>query len=159
MSELKPGDEAPTFSLPSTDGGEIDLQAFIGKKYVVLFFYPKDSTPGCTREACGFRDVSEQLEDANAVVLGVSRDSMTSHQRFVEKQALNFPLLSDSDSEVCKAYGVYQLKKNYGREYWGIDRSTFLVDKAGKIVQIWRHVKVDGHIDKVLTALNNAQTA
>ncbi len=153
MTQLKPGDDAPSFSLCKGKGETIELEFFKGKKNVVLYFYPKDSTPGCTTEACDFRDAAEGLDQVGTVVLGVSRDSLKSHQGFSEKQQLNFPLLSDPDAEVCTAYGVYQLKKNYGREYMGIVRSTFIINKAGKIVCAMYGVKVKGHVDAILTIL------
>ncbi len=151
--ELKTGDEAPTFVLPSDRGEDVDLQSFRGKKNVVLYFYPKDSTPGCTTEACNFRDAVFEFNKVDTVVLGVSRDSVASHQRFVEKQGLNFPLLSDADGKVCEAYGVYRLKKNYGREYMGILRSTFIIGKDGRIKHAIYGVKVKGHADGVLFAV------
>ncbi len=153
MPELKPGDRAPSFVLSAGSGETITLKAFEGKKNVVLYFYPKDSTPGCTTEACDFRDAIEGLNQSDTVVFGVSRDSLKSHQRFSEKQQLNFPLLSDPEAEVCTAYGVYQLKKNYGREYMGIVRSTFIIDKTGKIVEAMYGVRVKGHVDAVLARL------
>ncbi len=153
MTQLKAGDEAPSFSLCAGSGETIELKSFQGKKNVVLYFYPKDSTPGCTTEACDFRDAVRGLNQADTVVLGVSRDSVKSHERFAEKQQLNFPLLSDPEAEVCTAYGVYQLKKNYGREYMGIVRSTFIIDKAGKVACAIYGVKVKGHVDAVLGTL------
>lgn len=153
MNQLKAGDEAPSFSLSADNGETIDLKSFKGKKNVVLYFYPKDSTPGCTTEACDFRDAVEGLNQADTVVLGVSRDSLKSHKRFSEKQQLNFPLLSDPEADICTAYGVYQLKKNYGREYMGIVRSTFIIDKTGKIACAMYGVKVKGHVDAVLATL------
>ncbi|MFQ5587620.1 MAG: thioredoxin-dependent thiol peroxidase [Nitrospiria bacterium] len=150
---LKPGDDAPHFVLPSDRGEDVDLKAFHGKKNVVLYFYPKDSTPGCTTEACDFRDTTAVLEKLDTVVLGVSKDSVASHKRFVEKQQLNFPLLSDTEGRICEAYGVYQLKKNYGREYMGIVRSTFIIGKDGKIIEALYGVKVKGHADHVLSSI------
>ncbi len=150
---LKAGDDAPSFSLVSDSGETIDLQSFHGKNNVVLYFYPKDSTPGCTIEACEFRDASADLNKYDTVVLGLSKDSIKSHQRFIEKQGLNFPLLSDPEAEVCSAYGVFKLKKNYGREYMGIERSTFIIGKNGKIVQAYYGVKVKGHAADVLSVV------
>ncbi|MBN4054742.1 peroxiredoxin, partial [Nitrospira defluvii] len=123
------------------------------------YFYPKDNTPGCTKEACDFEENAEALKKAKSVVLGVSRDSIASHGRFVEKYGLSFPLLSDPDTVVCKAYGVYRLKKNYGREYWGIERSTFIIGLDGKLIQLYRRVKVKGHAEAVLADLKAAQVA
>ncbi|MBI2104348.1 MAG: thioredoxin-dependent thiol peroxidase [Candidatus Omnitrophica bacterium] len=152
---LKPGDAAPPFSLQAGDGKTVVLSDFRGRK-VVLYFYPKDDTPGCTREACGFRDALPRAARSGAVVLGVSRDPLPSHQRFAEKFRLTFPLLSDPDAAVCKAYGVYKQKSLYGRTYWGIERMTFLIDEEGRIARIFPHVKVDGHVDAVLQALKGA---
>lgn len=137
----------------------LSLQSFLGKSDVILYFYPKDNTPGCTQEACSFQEALAGLKKAKAVVLGISRDSVSAHQRFVQKFGLSFPLLSDPDAIVCKAYGVYQLKKNYGREYWGIDRSTFIIGVDGRIIECFRHVKVKGHVESVILALKEAQGA
>lgn len=152
-SELKPGDDAPLFILPSSDGKKVDLTSYRGKRHVILYFYPKDDTPGCTKEACAFRDSFAELKKANAVILGVSLDSLASHQKFVEKYTLPFLLLSDTDAAVSKAYGVYKLKNMYGRKFWGIERSTFLIDPKGKVTHLFRRVKVDAHLDEVLSAL------
>ncbi len=150
---LNPGNVAPGFCLQSDRGETVDLKSFRDKKNVILYFYPKDNTPGCTLEACNFRDASEEISQVDTVVFGVSRDSISSHQRFVEKQHLNFSLLSDPDAAVCLAYGVYKLKKNYGREYMGIERSTFIIGKDGKIVQAIYGVKVKAHVENVLSFL------
>lgn len=152
-SELKPGDDAPLFILPSSDGKKVDLTAYRGKCHVILYFYPKDDTPGCTKEACAFRDSFAELKKAKAVILGVSLDPLASHQKFVEKYTLPFLLLSDTDAAVSKAYGVYKLKNMYGRKFWGIERSTFLIDPKGKVTHLFRRVKVDAHLDEVLSAL------
>jgi len=144
------GRPAPDFSLPSTTGENVSLKQFKGKKTVVLYFYPKDETPGCTREACDFRDHTAELEAAKVVVLGVSTDSLESHQHFKEKQKLPFPLLSDEDAAVSKLYGVYKQKNLYGKKHLGIERTTFVIDKTGRVAQIWPKVKVDGHIQDVL---------
>ncbi len=157
MSNLSAGDEAPLFVLPSTEGGEVDLKSFRDKKNVVLYFYPKDNTPGCTKEACGFRDALSEIKKANGVVLGVSLDSIDSHRRFIQKYTLPFTLLSDTDAAVSKAYGVYKLKKMYGREFWGIERSTFLIGQNGRIIQVFPKVKGDSHVEELLAALKNAQ--
>lgn len=146
--ELQIKDEAPLFSLPNQDNAEISLRDFRGS-YVVLYFYPKDKTPGCTTEACDFRDSMESLNALGAVVLGVSPDSVKSHQSFIGKESLNFTLLSDTNKEVLKAYGAFGLKKLYGKEYEGVIRSTFLIDPQGKIAHIWKNVKVKGHIEEV----------
>ncbi len=144
------GRPAPDFTLPSTTGEPISLKQFKGKKTVVLYFYPKDETPGCTREACDFRDHTEELEAAKVVVLGVSTDPMESHLRFQAKQKLPFPLLSDEDAAVSKLYGVYKQKNLYGKKHLGIERTTFVIDRTGRVAQIWPKVKVDGHIQDVL---------
>ena len=122
-------------------------------KHVVLYFYPKDDTPGCTKEACSFRDEITQIEKAHALVLGISTDGLASHQRFSKKYGLPFALLSDESLVVAKAYGVYKQKSMYGKTYWGIERSTFVVDETGKLAAIFRKVKVDGHVEQVMTAL------
>jgi thioredoxin-dependent peroxiredoxin len=144
------GRPAPDFTLPSTTGEPISLKQFKGKKTVVLYFYPKDETPGCTREACDFRDHTEEFEAAKVVVLGVSTDSIESHLHFQAKQKLPFPLLSDEDTAVSKLYGVYKQKNLYGKKHLGIERTTFVIDRTGRVAQIWPKVKVDGHIQDVL---------
>lgn len=143
---------APTFTLPNQDGELISLEDYRGQK-VVLYFYPKDSTPGCTTEACDFRDASPRMN--GAVVIGISADSQKKHQNFIAKHELPFDLLVDADHEVSDLYGVWQLKKNYGKEYYGIVRSTFLIDEDGYIEEEWRSVKVKGHVDEVIAALSN----
>ena len=150
---LKEGDAAPEFSLPSSEGREVRLGDFRGKSRVVLYFYPKDDTPGCTKEACGFRDMASDFESQEAVVLGMSLDDEDSHRKFIKKYALPFTLLSDRDAEVCKAYGVYKLKNMYGKSFWGIERTTFVIDKEGRIAKIYPRVKVDHHIQEVLECL------
>ncbi len=150
--ELEAGDKAPDFNLPSSTGENISLKSLKGKS-VVLYFYPKDDTPGCTKESCGFRDELSQFNKASAVILGVSNDSLDSHQKFINKYSLTFPLLSDEDHAVSEKYGVYKEKNMYGKKYWGIERSTFVIDTGGKIKQIFRKVKVDNHIQEVLEAL------
>jgi len=151
--ELKVGDKAPNFSLPDQDGKTVSLKSLKGKQ-MVLYFYPKDDTPGCTKEACGFRDSLKAIEKINTVVLGVSMDNAASHHKFIKKYSLPFPLLCDEDGTVSKAYGVYKLKNMYGKTYWGIERSTFIIDETGKLKAIFRKVKVDGHVDEVQAALN-----
>lgn len=143
---------APTFSLPASNGKTVSLKDFKGKN-VVLYFYPKDNTPGCTTEACSFRDNSQRLEDADAVILGISRDSVASHQKFIAKFKLPFLLLSDESEEVCKKYDVIKEKNMYGKTVLGIERSTFVIDPEGKVKKIFRKVKVDGHTEEVLKAL------
>jgi peroxiredoxin Q/BCP len=148
---IEPGIAAPDFTLLDQDEAPVGLKALRGK-WVVLYFYPKDSTPGCTVEACDFRDNFRRLSGKDAVVLGVSRDSAKSHRKFREKKDLPFSLLVDSDAEVCKLYGVWQLKKFMGREFMGIVRSTFLVDPKGRVAKVWSPVTVKGHVDDVLAA-------
>ena len=150
--ELKVGDKAPDFSLKSEQGRSLSLKDFRGKS-LVLYFYPKDDTPGCTKEACGFRDSHAPITKTGAVVLGVSLDDETSHQKFIAKFDLPFSLLSDEDATVSKAYGVYVQKNMYGKKYWGIERSTFVIDPNGRLAAIFRKVKVDGHVDEILSAL------
>jgi peroxiredoxin Q/BCP len=150
--ELKIDDKAPNFSLPTQNGQTVSLKSLKGKQ-VVLYFYPKDDTPGCTKEACGFRDSITAIERANTIVLGVSMDDADSHQKFIKKYGLPFSLLCDEDGTVSKAYGVYKKKNMYGKTYWGIERSTFIIDEAGKLKAIFRKVKVDDHIDEVRAAL------
>ena len=150
--ELKEGDAAPDFKLKSTEGKEISLKEFRGRQ-VVLYFYPKDDTPGCTREACDFRDNLARVRAKGAVVFGVSHDSLDSHSRFKEKFDLPFTLLSDEDKVVSKAYGVYKKKSLYGKEFMGIERTTFAIDKEGRIKKIFPRVKVEGHVEEVLQIL------
>ena len=144
------GKPAPDFTLPSTSGEPISLKQFKGKKTVVLYFYPKDETPGCTREACDFRDHAQEFEKNNTVILGVSTDPMETHQRFREKQHLTFPLLADEDASVSKLFGVYKMKNLYGKKYLGIERTTFVIDRTGRIAQIYPKVKVEGHVQDLL---------
>ncbi len=147
------GQKAPDFTLPADDGKKYSLSEFLGKKEVVLYFYPKDDTPGCTAEACAFRDSLSKLNSRGVQVLGVSLDDLDSHSKFRSKYSLNFPLLSDTDAKVSKAYGVYKEKNMYGKKFWGIERSTFVIDKQGRIKKAFRRVKVEGHIDEVMAAL------
>jgi len=150
--DLKEGDIAPDFELPSSAGRPVRLSSMKGKS-VVLYFYPADDTPGCTSEACSFRDNLPKFEGVDAVVLGVSRDSLASHRKFIDKYSLNFTLLSDEELEVHRLYGTWKLKNNYGKTYWGTERSTFVVDKKGRIARIFRKVRVDGHEAEVLKVL------
>lgn len=146
---LDVGDKAPDFSLPTDGGGSASLKSLRGKK-VVLYFYPKDDTPGCTTEACGFRDASPEFSKTGAEIIGVSKDSVARHDKFKAKYDLPFTLVADEDGTLCEAYGVWQEKKNYGKTYMGIVRSTFLIDEAGKIAAAWRNLRVKGHVEKVL---------
>lgn len=150
--ELKVGEQAPDFSLPDQHGKTVALKSLKGKQ-VVLYFYPKDDTPGCTKEACDFRDLEAQTMRAGAVIIGVSLDGKESHQKFIKKYGLPFSLLSDEDATVSKSYGVYKEKNMYGKKYWGIERSTFVIDQDANLKAIFRKVKVDGHVDEVLKAL------
>ncbi len=150
--ELEVGDKAPGLSLPDQSGEPVSLKDFKGKQ-VVLYFYPKDDTPGCTKESCDFRDAEASMKKAGAVILGISFDGRESHQKFIKKFTLPFRLLSDEEKVTAKAYGVYKEKSMYGRKYWGIERSTFVIDQAGKLKAIFRKVKVGSHVDEVLAAL------
>ncbi|WP_059172725.1 thioredoxin-dependent thiol peroxidase [Bacillus sp. FJAT-27445] len=146
---VQTGTAAPEFSLPSMDGKQVKLSDFKGKN-IVLYFYPKDMTPGCTTQACDFRDMHNSFEDVNAVVIGISPDPVESHKKFIDKYDLPFLLLADTDHSVAEAYGVWKLKKNFGKEYMGIERSTFVIDKEGRIAKEWRGVKVKGHVEEAL---------
>ena len=149
---VEPGSPAPDFTLPSDTEGDVTLSDFRGRS-VVLYFYPKDDTSGCTRQACGIRDSLPRFDEVDAVVLGVSPDSVESHAKFRAKHDLNFPLLADEDHEVSRAYGVWKEKQMYGNTYMGIERSTFLIDADGVVQEAWRKVRPKGHAEKALTAL------
>ena len=144
--------QAPNFTLENEKGQQVSLSDFKGKN-VVLYFYPKDMTPGCTTEACDFRDAYEDFSSLNAVILGVSMDEANKHTKFIEKHGLPFSLLVDAEHEVAEKYGVWVLKKMYGREYMGIERSTFLINEEGIVIAEWRKVKVKNHIESVLSQL------
>ncbi|WP_017754310.1 thioredoxin-dependent thiol peroxidase [Calidifontibacillus oryziterrae] len=143
------GQMAPDFELPASNGELIKLSDFQGKN-VVLYFYPKDMTPGCTTEACDFRDHHESFAGLNTVIIGVSPDPLNRHEKFIEKYDLPFLLVADEENKAAEAYGVWKLKKNFGKEYMGIERSTFVIDREGKIVKEWRKVKVKGHVEEAL---------
>jgi peroxiredoxin Q/BCP len=147
------GQPAPDFTLPSTDDTDVTLSGFKGKQAVVLYFYPRDDTPGCTAEACSFRDLRALFNQNGAEILGVSPDTIKSHKKFREKFHLSFPLLADADHAVAERYGVWQQKKFMGRQYMGIARTTFVINKDGNIQAVFPNVKVEGHADKVLEAL------
>jgi peroxiredoxin Q/BCP len=151
-ADLKVGQKAPPFTLLDDNGQKVSLSDFKGEK-VVLYFYPKDDTPGCTKEACAFRDGIDDLRESGAVVLGVSADSVESHKKFSTKYDLNFPLLSDVDKKVLRAYGVWKEKSLYGRKFMGIERTTYVIDEEGKIAHIFPKVKVDAHLEDVLGEL------
>ena len=146
--------KAPQFTLQNENGENISLKDYKGKN-VILYFYPKDLTPGCTTEACDFRDHFEDFSDLNAVILGVSLDDASKHTKFIEKHGLPFSLLVDADHEVAEKYGVWTLKKNFGKEYMGIERTTFLINEQGIIEKEWRKVRVKNHIEDVLNYLKN----
>ena len=149
---LEVGSKAPAFTLPDAEGKKIKLSDFKGSP-VVLYFYPKDDTPGCTKEACAFRDRSAELKKLGAIVLGVSADSSASHAKFRDKYSLNFPLLADESHEVAEKYGSWREKNMYGKKSMGIQRSTYLLDAQGKVARVWKRVSVDGHDAQVLEAL------
>lgn len=151
---LNVGDKAPDFKMEATGGKELSLSDYKGKK-LVLYFYPKDDTPGCTKEACGFKDNMESITSTGAEVLGVSPDDLKSHDKFIAKYDLNFNLASDPDHTVAEVYGAWGEKNMYGRKYMGIIRSTFLIDEEGKIKEAWYKVKVPGHVEKVMEAISN----
>jgi len=153
-SQTKIGAPAPDFTLPTDGGGEVTLSKLRGRK-VVLYFYPKDDTPGCTKEALGFRDAAADFAAAGAVIIGVSRDSVARHDKFKAKYDLPFILASDEDGKVCEAYGTWVEKSMYGRKYMGIDRATFLIDDNGVLRAEWRKVKVPGHVAAVLAAVRD----
>ncbi|WP_374015249.1 peroxiredoxin [Phaeobacter sp. A36a-5a] len=148
---LAPSDPAPSFNLPRDGGGTVTLEELRGKA-VVLFFYPRDDTPGCTKEFIGFSEHLQAFADAGTVVYGISKDPVAKHDKFVAKHGLTTPLLSDADGTTCEDYGVWKEKNMYGKKHWGIERSTFLIDAEGNIARIWRKVKVDGHVAEVLEA-------
>ena len=146
------GDNAPQFTLSTNGGGQFSFAEAAGK-YLVLYFYPKDDTPGCTKEAIGFTESLAKFKRAGAVVIGASKDTVEKHVKFRDKYALKIPLISDEDGSLCEAYGVWTEKMNYGKTYMGIERSTFLIDEKGKIAKAWRKVRVAGHVDDVLAAV------
>jgi peroxiredoxin len=146
---LENGKKSPEFTAIDENGVSISLNDFKGKK-IILYFYPKDNTPGCTVQAIAFTEMRTEFEAENCIILGVSKDSCKKHQNFIAKQNLNITLISDEEGELCEKYGVWVLKKLYGREYMGIERTSFLIDEEGKIHQIWRKVKVKNHVAEVL---------
>ena len=148
---IEPGAKAPAFKGVTDGEGSLSLKDLKGKK-VVLYFYPKDDTPGCTTEAQGFRDALDDFQKLGAEIVGVSKDSLKRHDNFKAKYDLPFALISDEDGAICEAYGVWQEKKNYGKTYMGIVRTTFLIDEKGKVAEVWRNLRVKGHVEKVLEA-------
>ncbi len=151
---LKEGDIAPAFSLPASNGENVSLNDYKGKK-VVIYFYPKDDTPGCTIEACNFRDDYSEINEAGAVILGVSKDDIKSHNKFINKFDLPFLLLSDESTEMISAYGAWVKKKMYGKEYYGVFRKTYLIDEEGKIQRIWPKVDVKTHSKEIIDLIKN----
>jgi thioredoxin-dependent peroxiredoxin len=149
---IEPGAKAPDFTLPTDGGGKVTLSKLKGKK-VVLYFYPKDDTSGCTAEACGFRDSFPNFRKIDAEVIGVSRDSVAAHDKFKKKYELPFALAADTEGKVTEAYGVWVEKSMYGRKYMGIERATFLIDEKGVVRNVWHKVKVPGHVDEVMKAV------
>ncbi|MAF97607.1 MAG: thioredoxin-dependent thiol peroxidase [Micavibrio sp.] len=152
MAELKIGDLAPDFKLPTDNNGEITLSDLKGQK-VVVYFYPKDNTPGCTTESCAFNEAMPDFSKLNTQVIGISKCSAAKHDKFKEKYGFTFPLASDENGNTCEDYGVWKEKNMYGKKFMGIERSTFLIDEEGKIAQIWRKVKVKDHVENVKSAL------
>jgi peroxiredoxin Q/BCP len=151
---IEAGKKAPDFTLPADDGTRVKLSELRGKP-VVLYFYPRDDTPGCTREACAFRDRKDELAQRGAAVLGISTDSVESHEKFRDKHGLNFPLLADTQHKVAEKYGAWREKVRFGKKSMGIQRSTFLVDADGVVRKVWKSVRVDGHDEQVLAALES----
>ncbi len=156
MAQITLGKKVPAFTATAGDGSTVKLSAF-KDKLVVLYFYPKDDTSGCTKEACDFRDNMERITASGAVVIGVSPDSTKSHGKFTDKYNLNFLLISDESHELCEAFGVWVEKSMYGRKYMGVERSTFLIGHDGKLLREWRKVSVTGHVEEVLLALGEVQ--
>ena len=154
MARVKLGEKIPDFTAPSTSDSEFSLSEYMGKN-IVIYFYPKDNTPGCTKEGEDFRDQFEAFRSNNAIIVGVSRDSVKSHDKFICKYNFPFDLLADEDETVCQLFNVIKEKNMYGRKYMGIERSTFLIDSNGTLIREWRKVKVKGHVEEVLDALKN----
>ena len=151
---IKAGKKVPNFKIPIEDGRNISLKDFAGKN-LVIFFYPKDDTPGCTKEACGFRDENKKFNKKNTFIIGISKDSLKGHQKFIDKYDLNFTLASDEESNICEKFDVWKEKSMYGKKYMGIERSTFLIDSKGILIKEWRKVKVKNHVEEVLAEVNN----
>ena len=153
---IEVGKKAPAFNLADDRGKKVRLSSLLGSP-VVLYFYPRDDTPGCTREACAFRDRKAELKELGAIVLGISPDTVESHAKFKEKYELNFPLLADPDHAVAEKYGAWREKNMYGKKSMGIQRSTFLIDESGRVAKVWKRVKVDGHDTQVLQAVRELE--
>jgi peroxiredoxin Q/BCP len=158
MTDIKQGQKAPDFTMPTDSKGSITLSKLQGGK-IILYFYPKDDTPGCTKEACGFNEALLAFKALNTQVIGVSKCSVAKHDKFKTKYGLNFTLASDEDGKVCEAYGTWVEKSMYGKKYMGIERATFLIDEQGKIAALWRNVKVPGHVDEVKAAIESLKKA
>jgi peroxiredoxin Q/BCP len=157
MAEISVGKKVPSFTAITTDGKKVKLDDLMGKKGMVLYFYPKDNTPGCTTEACDFRDNFSAIKKLGYSVVGVSKDDLKSHKKFIEKQNLNFELLSDFETDISEKFGVWQEKQMMGRKYMGIVRSTFLIGKDSKIKKIYSNVKVAGHVEQIIKDIKDAE--
>ena len=151
---IRVGKKVPNFKIPIENGKNISLKDFSGKN-VVIFFYPKDDTPGCTKEACGFRDENKTFNKKNTFIIGISKDSLKKHQKFIQKHDLNFILGSDEESNICEKFDVWKEKSMYGKKYMGIERSTFLINTEGVLIKEWRKVKVTNHVEEVLSVVND----
>jgi peroxiredoxin Q/BCP len=158
MTQLQEGDKAPDINLPADGGTTVNLADYQGQK-VLVYFYPKDDTPGCTKESCSLSENLSALNNLNCAVVGISKDSVKKHDKFKAKYKLQFPLASDEEGDVCERYGVWSEKSMMGRKYMGINRTTFLIDENGTIEKIWPNVKVDGHTEEILEALKNSRRA
>jgi peroxiredoxin Q/BCP len=155
MSKVTVGKKAPDFDFPSSTGENIKLKDYLGKKIVVLYFYPKDDTPGCTVQACGLRDANKRIEKLDAIVLGVSKDTVSKHKKFIEKFDLPFILISDKEKELCQMYDILAEKSMYGKKYMGISRTTFIIGKDGKVLEVFENVSPKEHEDQVLSFLKS----
>jgi len=155
MGQLE--EKVQDFTLPATNGREVSLSDFLGKK-VVIYFYPKDMTPGCTKESCEFRDFNGEYSRLNTEIIGISPDDLESHNQFIAEHELPFLLLSDVDRKICEQFGVWKLKEKNGNQFYGVERSTFLIDEQGTLVKEWRTVQVDGHVEDVLTTIRQLET-
>lgn len=152
MSKVELEQQVPDFTLPAANGEAVTLSSFRGKR-VVIYFYPKDMTPGCTKESCEFRDYNSEYKSLNTEIIGISPDDLDSHNQFIAEYSLPFLLLSDADHKICELFGVWKLKERDGQQFYGVERSTFLIDEQGLLVKEWRAVQVDGHVAEVLAAI------